>query len=196
MILMSVPIAADRTCNRFRTSLYSARTSSEYSQTKCSSPAQRWSRSALGTRPGMYCFRKPEMPATTTFVSTTARCLRFLDFGCNGDLRSAPFSAIAANRALDFLFGNLPYVLGRIGKRIEELLLPSGPFPPARQVAVEFCPAHTLLDLLPERSKGNAQLDRLLSSRKAAGKYHVLRVFLTKPLFGGAKNSDEPGETI
>jgi len=36
--LMSVPIAAGRTRNRFRTSLHSTRMSSEYSHTECSRP--------------------------------------------------------------------------------------------------------------------------------------------------------------
>jgi hypothetical protein len=114
MKLMSVPIAADRTCNSFRTSLYAARISSEYSHTKCSSFAQRWSRSALGIRPATYWSRKPEMPATTTLVSTTARCFRFPDFGCNGDLRDADFLTITANRALDLFFGDPSYIFVRL----------------------------------------------------------------------------------
>jgi hypothetical protein len=50
------------------------------------------------------------MPATTTFVSTTARCFCFLDFGRDGDLRDAKFLTITATRALDLLFGDLSYI--------------------------------------------------------------------------------------
>jgi hypothetical protein len=54
---------------------------------------------------------------------------RFLDLGCNGDLRDAAFLTITANRALDLLFGDLSYVLDRLRKSLQEFLLPSCTFP-------------------------------------------------------------------
>src|SRR5580692_3642493 len=109
----------------------------------------------------MYWSRKPEMPATTTFVSTTARCFRFLDFGSNGDLRHAPLFTITANRALDLLFGYLPYIFRRLGERLQELLLPPCTLRPTRHVAIKVRPTHALFNLLAKRSKRNPQLDRL-----------------------------------
>jgi hypothetical protein len=48
------------------------------------------------------------MPATTTLVSTTTRCFRFLNFRGNGNLRDSPFLAVAANGPLNFLLGQIP----------------------------------------------------------------------------------------
>ena len=84
------------------------------SQTKLFRSAHRWSTSALGFLPETNGSLKPEMPATSTLVSTTARGLRFLAFGGNGDLRRTSLFTIAANRAQDFFFGNLSDVLCRL----------------------------------------------------------------------------------
>ena len=80
----------------------------------------------------MYWSRKLEMPATTTFVFTTARSIHFLDFGCNGDLRHLPFLTVTGNGSLNLLFGDLPYIFGRLGERVQEFLLPPRPLPPLR----------------------------------------------------------------
>src|ERR1700730_5632749 len=134
----------------------------------------------------MYWSRKPEIPATTTFVSTTARCFRFLGFGCNGDLRDAVLLTITANRTLDLFFGDLSYVLGRLRKTLEEFLLPSRALPPGWHVAIEFSSAHAQVYLLAERSKRNSQLDRLFLGGEAARKDHLLRILDAKSLLGSA----------
>jgi hypothetical protein len=115
----------------------------------------------------MYRSRKPEMPATTTFVSTTAGCFRFLDFGCNGDLRHSPFLTVTANGSLNLLFGDLPYVFGRLGGRVKEFILPSRTLPLARHVTVENRSALALFNLLAKRKKRNSQFDGLLLGREA-----------------------------
>ena len=77
--------------------------------------AQLCSTSALGFRPGTNGSRKPDMPATSTLVSTTARGLRFLAFCGDGDLWRTSLFTIAPNRAQDFFFGDLSDVLCRLG---------------------------------------------------------------------------------
>src|ERR1700692_1384276 len=114
--------------------------------------------SALGFRPATKGSRKPDMPATSTLVSITARDLFFLAFRGNGDLRSALFLTIRSDRAQDFLFGNLADLFGRFAQRFQKFLLPSPAFPAARQVLVEISPAHSLLNLLTEGPKGHSQL--------------------------------------
>jgi len=58
---------------------------------------------------------RPDMPATSTLVSTTARGLRFLAFCSNGDLWRTSLFTIAAYRAQDFFFGYLPDVSCGLG---------------------------------------------------------------------------------
>ena len=80
----------------------------------------------------MYWSRKPEVPATTTFVSTTARCFFFLGFGRNGDLRNAPLRPVLSNRALDLVLGDISYIIGRIGECFQKLFFPTRALSPAR----------------------------------------------------------------
>src|SRR5580704_17769088 len=131
------------------------------------------------------------MPATTTFVSTSARCFRFLDFCCNGDLRHSLFFAVTANGSLNLFFGDLLYVFGRVSERVQELLLPSLPLSPARHVAVEVRSAHALFNLVAERSKRNSQLDGLLCGGEAACKPHVLRILDAESHLGGSEDVDK-----
>lgn len=130
--LTTLPIRLERTRRRFRTSLYSSKISSVTSQTKLFRSDHLWSTSALGFRPGTKGSLKPEMPATSTLVSTTARGLRFLAFCGNGDLWRTSLFTIAANRAQDFFFGDLSDVFGRLGQRFQEFLFPTPALPPAR----------------------------------------------------------------
>jgi hypothetical protein len=136
------------------------------------------------------------MPATTTFVFTTTRCFRFLGFGGNGDLRHSLLLTVTSNGALDFLFGDLANIFGRLGERVQEFLLPSRPLPPARHVAVEVRSAQPLFNLVTKRSKRNSQLDRLLLGREAACKDDVLRILDAESLLGGAKDVDNLQENV
>jgi hypothetical protein len=97
--LMTVPMRFGLTPRRFRTSLYSSKISSVINQTKLFRSAHSRSKSALGFRPKTKGSLNPEIPATSTLVSTTARRFRFLDFGGNGNLRRALFSSIGADGA-------------------------------------------------------------------------------------------------
>src|SRR5580658_6664316 len=128
------------------------------------------------------------MPATTTFVSTTARCFRFLGFGCNGDLRHSPFLTVTANGALNLLFGDLPYIFGRVGERVQEFLLPSRSLPPAWHVAIEVRSAQALFNLVAKRSKRNSKFDGLLLGRETAREDHVLRILDAESLLGGTED--------
>ena len=85
------------------------------SQTKLFRSPHLWSISALGFLPETNGSRKPDMPATSTLVSTTARGLRFLVFCSNGNLWRTFLFTIAADRAQDFFFGDLSDVFCRLG---------------------------------------------------------------------------------
>src|SRR5271170_1696283 len=113
--LTILPMRFGRTRRRFRTSLYSSKISSVTSQTKLFCSAHRWSTSALGFLPETNGTRKPDIPATSTLVSITARGLRFLAFCGNGDLWRTSLFTIAANRAQDFFLGYLSDVFCRLG---------------------------------------------------------------------------------
>ena len=84
------------------------------SQTKWFFSAHLWSTSALGFLPETKGSLKPDMPATSTLVSTTARGW-FLPFCGNGDLWRTSLFTIAAYRAQDFFFGNLSDVSCGLG---------------------------------------------------------------------------------
>lgn len=85
------------------------------SQTKLFRSAHLWRISALGFLPETNGSRKPDIPATSTLVSITARGLRFLAFCGNGDFWRTSLFTIAANRAQDFFFGDLSDVFCRHG---------------------------------------------------------------------------------
>ena len=102
--LTSRPINSGRTCKRFRTSLYSSRMSSAMSQTKSLFSAHLRSKSALGFFPSTPSSLKPEMPATSTLVSTATRGLRLLPFGGNTDHRRALLFTISTNSAQNHFF--------------------------------------------------------------------------------------------
>jgi len=113
--LMTFPIRLGRTWRRFRTSLYSSKMSSVMSQTKLFCSAHRWSTSALGFLPETNGSLKPDMPATSTLVSTTARGLRFLTFCGNGDLWRTSLFTIVANCSQDFFFRDVSDIFCRLG---------------------------------------------------------------------------------
>ena len=104
---MTFPMRFGRTPRRSRTSFYYSKISSVMSQTKLFRSAHMWNASALGFLPETNGSLKPDMPATSTLVSTTARALPLLVFCGNGDLRRTPLFKIAANRAQDFFVGYL-----------------------------------------------------------------------------------------
>ena len=114
MRLISFPMRFGRTPSRLRTSLYSPKISSVMSQTKLFCSAQLWIMSELGFRPGTNGSLNPDTPATSTLVSITTRCLRFLAFGGNGDLRSTLFSSMGADYPRYLLFGDLADIFCRL----------------------------------------------------------------------------------
>ena len=61
------------------------------------------------------------MAATTSLVSATARCVRFLSYGVSGDLRHSPLLTVNANVALDLLFGDLPYIFVRNAENLKSV---------------------------------------------------------------------------
>ena len=145
----------------------------------------------------MYWSRKPEMPATTTFVSTTARCFRFLAFGCNGDLRHAPFRAISCESCVGSplrksLLYPWPHRIALRGtpsssRRAFARAAGRGRGPPCS------CPVQSCS---PSDRNGTPSLIGSSSREKRQVKTTYSGFFATKTFLGGAKDIDEPGENV
>src|SRR5437667_10504814 len=101
--------------------------SSVTSQTKLPFSAHLYNTSALGFLPRTYGFLKPEMPATSTLVSTTPRDFCFLAFRDNGNLRRSSFLTVGANCLHDFLVRAFADRVRPLRRRLQKLLLPAPP---------------------------------------------------------------------